>query len=85
MIRWAGGFRASDRFELVPRPHLAAELRKAGAGDIVIVCGGVIPPQDYDFLLEAGASAIYGPGTNIPQAASEILEIIRDRRAAAAA
>ncbi len=65
-------------------PHLAAELKKAGADDIVIVCGGVIPPQDYDFLLKAGASAIYGPGTNIPQAASEILQIVRDRRAVAA-
>ncbi len=65
-------------------PHLTGELKKAGAGDIVIVCGGVIPPQDYDFLLAAGASAIYGPGTNIPQAAAEILGIVRDRRAAAA-
>ncbi len=65
-------------------PHLADELKNAGSGDIVIVCGGVIPPQDYDFLLAAGASAIYGPGTNIPQAASEILGIVRERRADAA-
>ena len=65
-------------------PQLSEALRKAGAEDIVIVCGGVIPPQDYDFLLKSGASAIYGPGTNIPQAAAEILDIIRQRRAQAA-
>ena len=65
-------------------PQLSEALRKAGAEDIVIVCGGVIPPQDYDFLLTSGASAIYGPGTNIPQAAAEILDIIRQRRAQAA-
>jgi methylmalonyl-CoA mutase len=49
-----------------------------------VVCGGVIPPQDYAELLAAGASAIYGPGTNIPHAASEILALIRKKRAAAA-
>jgi methylmalonyl-CoA mutase len=54
-------------------------LRKQGADNILVVCGGVIPPQDYDFLLDAGVSAIYGPGTNIPQAASEILELLRAR------
>ena len=51
---------------------------KAGSEDILVVCGGVIPPQDYDFLREAGVAAIYGPGTNIPKAAAEILGIIRD-------
>jgi len=65
-------------------PALLAELAKAGAGDIVVVCGGVIPPQDYDMLLKAGVSAIFGPGSNIPQAAREILGIIRQRRAEAA-
>jgi len=64
-------------------PQLIEGLRKAGAGDIVVVCGGVIPPQDYEFLQQAGVSAIYGPGTNIPQAAHEIIQIIRQRRAAA--
>ncbi len=64
-------------------PQLVEELRKAGAGDITVICGGVIPPQDYDFLLQAGVSGIYGPGTNIPQAAHEVLEIVRLRRAAA--
>jgi methylmalonyl-CoA mutase len=60
-------------------PELLAALRKQGADNILVVCGGVIPPQDYDFLLDAGVSATYGPGTNIPQAASEILELLRAR------
>jgi methylmalonyl-CoA mutase len=58
-------------------PELVAELRKRGGDDILVVCGGVIPPHDYDFLLEAGVSAVYGPGTNIPKAAAEILELLR--------
>ncbi|MCR9257931.1 MAG: methylmalonyl-CoA mutase [Alphaproteobacteria bacterium] len=66
---------------------LVPELRKAlddqGAKDILIVCGGVIPPQDYDFLRQNGVSAIYGPGTNIPQAASEMLGLIRQEKKAA--
>ncbi len=64
-------------------PQMIEELRKMGAGDIIVVCGGVIPPQDYDLLLGAGVSAIYGPGTNIPYAAHEIVQIVRRRRAAA--
>lgn len=64
-------------------PALLDALRKEGADDILVVCGGVIPPQDYDGLLKAGASAIYGPGTNIPTAAHEILGIIRRARQAA--
>jgi methylmalonyl-CoA mutase len=59
-------------------PSLIEELKKAGSDDIIVVCGGVIPPQDYDFLRESGVAAIYGPGTNIPKAAHEILGIIRD-------
>ncbi|CAK0754803.1 methylmalonyl-CoA mutase [Azospirillaceae bacterium] len=57
-------------------PALIESLRKQGAKDIVVVCGGVIPPQDYDFLNKAGVAAIYGPGTNIPKAAAEIIEIL---------
>lgn len=57
-------------------PQLIEALKAEGADDILVVCGGVIPPQDYDFLLEAGAAAIYGPGTNIPAAAGEILALI---------
>ena len=64
-------------------PQMIEALRKAGAGDIIVVCGGVIPPQDYDFLLNAGVAAIYGPGTAIPYAAHEIVRIVRRRRAAA--
>jgi len=64
-------------------PALIAALRKLGRGDILVVCGGVIPPQDYDALIKAGVSAIYGPGSNIPTAASEILRLIETRRAAA--
>jgi methylmalonyl-CoA mutase len=47
-----------------------------------VVVGGVIPPKDYDFL-KAGVSAIFGPGTNIPQAATEILSLIQNHRLAA--
>ena len=49
-------------------PELIDELKKQGADDIMVVCGGVIPTQDYDFLYEKGVSAIYGPGTNIQAA-----------------
>jgi methylmalonyl-CoA mutase len=64
-------------------PALVAALRAEGAEDILVVCGGVIPPQDYAFLKDAGVAAIYGPGTNIPRAASEILGLIAKRRLAA--
>ena len=64
-------------------PALIDALRHEGAGDILVVCGGVIPPKDYDFLKKAGVSAIYGPGTNIPAAAAEILALIQKHRLAA--
>ena len=64
-------------------PQLIDELRKGGAGDIVVVCGGVIPPHNYDFLFEKGVAAVYGPGTNIPVAAAEIMELIQKRKLAA--
>jgi methylmalonyl-CoA mutase len=64
-------------------PQLIEELKKQGAGDIVVVCGGVIPPKDYAALKAAGVAAVYGPGTNIPEAAEEVLEIIRQRSKAA--
>jgi methylmalonyl-CoA mutase len=64
-------------------PALIAALRKEGADDILVVCGGVIPPQDYDFLKKSGVSAIFGPGTNIPAAAAEVLALIRQHRLAA--
>jgi methylmalonyl-CoA mutase len=64
-------------------PQLIEELRQQGAGDILVVCGGVIPPQDYDMLKRAGVHAIYGPGTNIPEAAGEVLGLIRGLKRAA--
>ena len=64
-------------------PRLVQALRDAGAGEILVVCGGVIPQQDYAFLKAAGVRAIFGPGTNIPEAAREILALIRAARAAA--
>ena len=64
-----------------PRPDRSVEARRRG--DILVVCGGVIPPKDYAFLKKAGVSAIYGPGTNIPTAAAEILSLIRKHRLAA--
>ncbi|NCC58513.1 MAG: methylmalonyl-CoA mutase, partial [Synergistales bacterium] len=60
-------------------PQLVEELEKRGRGDIMIIVGGVIPAQDYEFLLSHGASAIYGPGTVIPAAAKEMLEILSER------
>jgi methylmalonyl-CoA mutase len=64
-------------------PALIAALRNEGADDVLVICGGVIPPQDYDFLKAAGVAAIFGPGTNIPAAASEILHLIEKQRLAA--
>ena len=60
-------------------PGLIQELKAAGAGNMVVICGGVIPPKDYDMLRQAGVSAIYGPGTNIPAAAAEIIGLLRHR------
>ncbi|MFL2830107.1 MAG: methylmalonyl-CoA mutase [Candidatus Puniceispirillales bacterium] len=51
-------------------PELLDELKRRQADDILVVCGGVIPPQDYQFLYDAGVAAIFGPGTSIPHAAS---------------
>ena len=61
-------------------PKLVQALKDAGAEDIIVICGGVIPQQDYDFLYKSGVKAIFGPGTNIPKAAQDILAIIRDNR-----
>ena len=64
-------------------PQMIAALKREGAGEVIVVCGGVIPPQDYEFMKAKGVSAIYGPGTNIPIAAREIIQLVRRRRAAA--
>merc|ERR1719509_116558 len=57
-------------------PELVKCLTSMGRPDIIIICGGVIPPQDYDFLYKSGASAIFGPGTKLPVAALEVLNVI---------
>lgn len=62
-------------------PQLIESLRKAGAHDVLVVVGGVIPRQDYDFLRNAGVGAIFGPGTPIPDAAKEVLQAINKRLA----
>ena len=61
-------------------PQLIKALKQKDAEDIIVICGGVIPQQDYDFLRKAGVKAIFGPGTNIPKAAQDILELIRAAR-----
>jgi methylmalonyl-CoA mutase len=61
-------------------PQLVQALKEAGAEDILVICGGVIPQQDYQFLYDAGVKAIFGPGTNIPEAAQDILKLIRAAR-----
>ena len=61
-------------------PKLIEALRQKDAGDIIVICGGVIPQQDYDFLKSKGVKAIFGPGTNIPGAAADILQLIREAR-----
>ena len=57
-------------------PQVIEELKKHGREDIMVIVGGVIPPQDYQFLFDAGAVAIFGPGTKISEAATSILEIL---------
>ncbi|GGE49358.1 methylmalonyl-CoA mutase [Actibacterium pelagium] len=61
-------------------PQLVAALKEAGAEDVIVICGGVIPQQDYQFLYDNGVKAIFGPGTNIPAAAKDILQLIKDAR-----
>ena len=61
-------------------PKLIEILKEKEADDILVICGGVIPQQDYEFLKDAGVKAIFGPGTNIPNAAQEIMDLIRATR-----
>ena len=60
-------------------PDLVESLAKIGRPDIMIICGGVIPPQDYEFLYNAGVGAIFGPGTKLPVAALEVRKILKLR------
>ena len=62
-------------------PALIKALADAGASDIVVIVGGIIPPQDYDFLRAEGVAAIFGPGTPVPEAAAEVLEVLKVRAA----
>ncbi|HEX9805355.1 MAG TPA: cobalamin-dependent protein, partial [Alteraurantiacibacter sp.] len=57
-------------------PELIGHLRQAGRADIKVVAGGVIPPQDYDFLREAGVQGIYGPGSNVVECAADLLRLL---------
>ena len=61
-------------------PLLIDELDRLGANEIIVICGGVIPLKDYEFLYEKGVKAIFGPGTNIPEAAINILDLIKNAR-----
>jgi len=61
-------------------PQLIDELTRAGANDVVVVVGGVVPPQDYDALYAAGVAAVFGPGTNVPDAARKVLSLVLERR-----
>jgi methylmalonyl-CoA mutase len=66
-------------------PQLIEALKKQEASDILVIVGGVIPQQDYAFLENAGVGAIFGPGTNIPEAARKVLSLIRTRKSSQAA
>ncbi len=59
-------------------PKLVNSLKEMGASEIIVICGGVIPPNDYEFLYNSGVKAIFGPGTNIPEAAKKILKLIKE-------
>ncbi len=56
-------------------PQLIEELKKLGREDIIVIIGGVIPAQDYDYLYEKGAAAIFGPGTKITRGRNKVMEI----------
>jgi methylmalonyl-CoA mutase len=57
-------------------PELIRDLREAGRADIRVIAGGVIPPQDYEFLREAGVQGIYGPGSNVLECAADLLRLL---------
>ena len=62
-------------------PQVIDELKKLGREDIMVIAGGVIPAQDYDFLYQAGVAAIFGPGTSVAKAACEMMNILLDKEA----
>ena len=60
-------------------PQVIEELRKLGRPDIIVIAGGVIPAQDYDFLYKSGVAAIFGPGTSVAKAAVELMKILLEQ------
>ena len=64
-------------------PAMVQTLRREGGGDILVVCGGIVPPADHEALFEAGVGAVFGPGTQITAAAAHVLTLLRARRKAA--
>ncbi len=64
-------------------PEMVAALRECGADNIMVICGGIVPPQDHDRLRSAGVAAIFGPGTKIPDAAAEVIRLLSRQRQAA--
>jgi len=61
-------------------PQLVEALKAKGADDVIVVVGGVIPRQDYDYLIENGVSAVFGPGTNVLDAANSIIDLLEGKR-----
>jgi len=61
-------------------PQLVEELKARGAEDVIVVVGGVIPRQDYDFLMDHGVAAVFGPGTNVLEAANSVLDLLEGKR-----
>jgi methylmalonyl-CoA mutase len=61
-------------------PQLIDDLKKRGCGEVIVVCGGVIPRQDYQFLQDHGVAAVFGPGTNVIEAANSVLDLLEGRR-----
>jgi len=60
-------------------PDLIEELKKLNAEDILVVCGGVIPKQDYEFLLKSGAKAIFGPGTPLTESINRVMDLLNEK------
>jgi methylmalonyl-CoA mutase len=61
-------------------PQLVEALKARGAGEVIVVVGGVVPRQDYQFLLDHGVAAVFGPGTNVLDAARAVLDLMEGKR-----
>jgi methylmalonyl-CoA mutase len=61
-------------------PQLVDELKAQGAGDVIVVVGGVVPRQDYQYLMDHGVAAVFGPGTNVLDAANSVLDLLEGKR-----